>query len=468
MGASVAQAAKRAFVKVLLALAAAAGVAARVTRESPDPEVLAAGDRVAGLLRAGAGGGDEQRAGELEAARLAWELARRTKGKPGRPASSNARASGSGRERGAYRIQASAVMLTYNGFADALQWQRFVAAMTGALHQAWGVKHWCATLETCTKTSGAFHVHLFVQFHQHSQERCSSAFTFEGIAPHVDQNDLCGEGLCRKKMQESVDRGFFYVFANKLGTAADDTGAPCVAGNYMPCWTSASRVYPVLGKWPERLWKCRKLSHDQYEEYIFLTRDGVQARKRNLDEVKAWDEAKAETEEMERNTKRLRDNPAIFQPFPLVAAAQAWREVFNEDRLRYPLLIVLGGSATGKTEWAKSLFRNALEVKVGALEFFPDGVRMFQRHANDGLVLDDVRDLNFLVEHQEKLQGKYDARVEFASTQGGTCKYTKYLFAVPVVVTINYSTRNLGFLETNDWLKNPTNRVLVNCPLAKV
>lgn len=176
-------------------------------------------------------------------------------------------------------------------------------------------------------------------------------------------------------------------------------------------------------------------------------------------------EAAAEKEEMTTNTKRLRGNPRLYEPFPTVPAAQEWLSVFKEDRLRYPLLIVLGGSATGKTEWAKSLFRNPLEVKVGALEFFPDGVRAFQRHVHDGLVLDDVRDLKFLVEHQEKLQGKYDAHVEFASTQGGTCKYTKYLFRVPVAVTINFSTRNLGFLETNDWLKNSVNRVLVSWPL---
>jgi len=157
MGASAAQAAKRAFVKALLALAAAVGVATGVTRESPDPEALAAGGRVAGHLRAGAGAGvggvDEQRADELEALRLAWDLARDTKGTPGRPASGNARASGAGLERGVYRIQATAVMLTYSGFKDALQWQRFIAAMTDAQLQAWGVKHWCATLERCTKAS---------------------------------------------------------------------------------------------------------------------------------------------------------------------------------------------------------------------------------------------------------------------------------------------------------------------------
>jgi hypothetical protein len=88
MVATAAQTAKRAFVKALLALAAAAGVAAGVTRESADPDVLAAGRRVAEHLRAAAGGDadnpDEQRLGAL---RAAWELARDAAGKRGRPPS---------------------------------------------------------------------------------------------------------------------------------------------------------------------------------------------------------------------------------------------------------------------------------------------------------------------------------------------------------------------------------------------
>ena len=103
---------------------------------------------------------------------------------------------------------------------------------------------------------------------------------------------------------------------------------------------------------------------------------------------------------------------------------------------------MLGASHTGKTEWAKSLFRNPLELKVGTLEHFPETMRDFDRQRHDGLVLDDVRDLKFLSDHQDKLQGKYDSLVEFASTPGGTCAYTKYLYAVPTVVTLNHSTAN--------------------------
>ena len=75
-----------------------------------------------------------------------------------------------------------------------------------------------------------------------------------------------------------------------------------------------------------------------------------------------------------------------------------------------------------------------------------------------------MRDLQFIIDHQEKLQGKYDALVEFGSTPGGVCAFKKDLFAIPIVITINFSTKNVSFLETCDWLSLPENRVVVDFP----
>ena len=193
-----------------------------------------------------------------------------------------------------------------------------------------------------------------------------------------------------------------------------------------------------------------------------MTRDGVPGRRRNLDEVEA-EEGRLELEaEMAANVKRIRSNPELFKPFPLVQEAVAWKETFQRDQLRYPILVVLGASFTGKTEWVKSLFQNPLELKIGSLSYFPDSLRCFDRKTHDAIILDDVRDLAFLTENQDKLQGKYDSLLEFASTQGGTCKFEKYLFKVPVAVTANYSTANLHFLESHDWLSKPGNRTVVH------
>ena len=41
-------------------------------------------------------------------------------------------------------------------------------------------------------------------------------------------------------------------------------------------------------------------------------------------------------------------------------------------------------------------------------------------------------------------------------------KYEKYLFRIPIVATLNYSTQNLSLLDTHDWLSKAGNRVVVH------
>ena len=259
-----------------------------------------------------------------------------------------------------------------------------------------------------------------------------------------------------------MDRGFFYVFADKLGTQREVDGRPCFEGNHVPVWVNAQKGqsrYAVLGKWCENLWKDRKLGHDTYEEYLYLTRDGVLSRKRNMNEVMSWEEMRAEAKERQAAAKRVRQ--ALFRPFAEVPAAKAWLSLFSTELDRYPFLVVLAPSRAGKTEWAKSLFKRPLVLAVGGLEHFPDGMRKFNRELHDGIVLDDLRDFYFCVRHQEKLQGKVDTETEFAATPSGQYAFSKWLWRVPVVVTANYTTKNIDLLANNDFLANPDNRVVV-------
>ena len=71
--------------------------------------------------------------------------------------------------------------------------------------------------------------------------------------------------------------------ANKVGAMADERGQQCVIGSYMPAWCGqAVATYKVQGKWPEALWKHFKLEDAVCKEYLYLARDGVQARKKSL------------------------------------------------------------------------------------------------------------------------------------------------------------------------------------------
>jgi hypothetical protein len=460
MGLSALAAATRALVSVLLVLSRSYSLPLTVNREASPEQLLRAYRQV--LKKAHPDkGGKKSDAQKLQAAKEAWDNAY-NKSKVGRPK----QATDTGahvlvcrrKARKEYRVEASVVLLTYYGFADLQQWHRFAEFVQGSLKK-WTVKRWGATLEAC-ETEG-LHTHLALQFHQ-KVDRTAKSFAFEGLVPNVEVGDYLGEGVNGKRQQQAVNRGFFYVFADKVGTQREADGTPCFEGNHVPVWVKAKKRqsrYPVLGKWCENLWKARKLCHDTYADYLYLTRDGVLSRKRNLEEVRGWEERREEKEEREAATKRVRK--ALFKPFEKVPAAEAWLSLFSKELDRYPFLVVLAPSRAGKTEWAKSLFKQPLVLQVGNLEHFPDGLRKFRRKLHDGIVLDDVRDFNFCELHQEKLQGKVDTEVEFASTPSGQYAFSKWLWRVPVVVTANYTTKSRGLLETSDFLANKDNRVLV-------
>lgn len=456
--------AKRALVVLLRNLATLYAVNFPCSRESSDEEVLRTFRKVALKVHPDRGGNVRHQQ-QMNDARRVWDAAKakaKQKGKPSVPLPvADYDVGPSSNKRAGFRIQAASVLLTYQGLSGPEQWVLLNAFVVGNM-KAWNVKHWCTTLETGA-AGETFHAHLMMQFHS-SMDRSSTAFQFAGIKPNVQPTDLCGEGLCRKKMQVSVDRGFFYVWANKIGTVRNPAGHLCVAGNYAPVWTEERCRYQVLGAWPEKLWKQRKLTTEVYKQYLFLSRDGVVARKRNLDAVDS-EEKRLELEHLiAENTTRIRSNPTLYKPFPELAEVIAWKAVFKSDALRYPVLLLLGPSMCGKTEYAQSLFEKPLEMKIGPLLHFPDKLRAFDRNIHDGIILDDVRDLRFLTDNQDKIQGKYNAELEFGITPGGQCKYEKYLFQVPMVATLNYSTENLSFLDTHDWLSKKGNRVVVHFP----
>ena len=106
--------------------------------------------------------------------------------------------------------------------------------------------------------------------------------------------------------------------------------------------------------------------------------------------------------------------------------------LFEDEDGRCLFLLLLCCSCAEKTEFAKSLFKIPLELKVGNLQHFPARMGEFKPGTRDAIILDDVRGLDFLVQHQEKLQAKSDVKVEFSSTPGGhlsnsRCGVTKVL-----------------------------------------
>ena len=345
---------------VLLTLLATYSLQLQVTRDSSDDVLLRAYRRLALKVHPDKGGLVEH-AQALNAAKEEWDKARgQKKNRGGRPkAAAKAAASkrpcaakavegnlaGEGHApapgpQGGKRVHSLGVLLTYNGVRDEAQWQRFVTHVQ-LRQRSWKVQYWCCTLET--NKAGRLHMHLFLQFTS-PVDRDSKSFAFESLVPNAACKDLLGEGFSRKQLQDSLNRGFFYCWANKKGTCRNAEGQECTAGNYAPAWTDELCTYPVKGRWVDCLWKAYKLDDGVYGSYLFLTRDSVVARKRNFDACVEAEEQLAHEAAVAARTKRIRANPTLFQPFPEVPEAKTWLAAFQEDALRYPVLVVLGKS----------------------------------------------------------------------------------------------------------------------------
>jgi hypothetical protein len=455
--ASAVDAAKRELVKLLRSLALVYNLVSSLTRDAPDADVVKFFNQACRKTHPDKGGKLEHQKA-LNAARDKWEAAakdakgthgggKRTKpddpgGKRRKPDDPAGTLDAQRRAETGFRFQSLGVLLTYQKFADTGPWDAFLEFVRGLLEH-WGVRFWSATMET--NHDGSRHLHLMLQFYK-AGERNSQTFSFQGVRPNAQPNDLLGEGFCKNKLQLSLDRAFFYVWADRVGTARNDGGDPLVAGNYEPAWTKAKFTYSVAGSFLDKLFKAHKLDFDTYDGYVHLARDGVPYRSRNLQACRERAQQQETEREVQERIKRIRSNPSLYQPFKPVPEALEWLESFKKDAMRFSLLVVHAPSYTGKTEWANSLFKKPFELKIGSAMLFPEKMRAFDRKKFDGLVLDDVRDIAFLNEHQEKLQGKYTGPVEFGSTAGGTCAYWRDLYGVPVVVTVNDTTKNLHWL----------------------
>ena len=101
--------ARRAFVSVLLSVAAAYGVAVSVNRDSPDDQLLKTFRRVA-LKAHPDKGGSKKEFQKLQAAREAWDSARKKGTPPGRPSLALARLES--KQKPEKRVRGVAVLLT--------------------------------------------------------------------------------------------------------------------------------------------------------------------------------------------------------------------------------------------------------------------------------------------------------------------------------------------------------------------
>ena len=229
------QLAKCAFVMVLMTVATAYRVGGAPNRDSDDAQLVAFYRKLLLKAHPDKGGRNEDFQG-LQSAREAWEDAKQRAAPRGRPSASSDQlvAVGGQQGAGAARVRGVAVLLTYSGRWSVARWKKFLVFVQKQL-RLWLAIRWCSTLEM--SDASRLHVHLTLQFRS-AIDRLSSAFSWDGLSPNASSHDYLGQGLTKspKFFQSSVDRAFFYVWADKEGTQRDRHGNICVVGDHVPCW----------------------------------------------------------------------------------------------------------------------------------------------------------------------------------------------------------------------------------------
>ena len=126
---------KRALVSVLLEAARVYDLSLNLKRESPDQVLSTSYRKVMLRVHPDKPGGSESLAKRIIDAHSAWQEASKKPQAAGRPSGTThgSVASTGGRKHKEYRVQSTAVLMTWQGFADVSWWAPFVDWLGGGL-----------------------------------------------------------------------------------------------------------------------------------------------------------------------------------------------------------------------------------------------------------------------------------------------------------------------------------------------
>ena len=347
-----------------------------------------------------------------------------------------------------FRLRGTSFLLTYNwdffgkDFPDGTP----AAASAEDLWRLWGVfkaqtkkgvqvKKSTSTLEASLNSDlpGRVHFHWKVDVATALDEQNTVCFAFHGVKPDARRPFVApGSKAARgANFAESSNRGHFYCWAPKTGTLYKGT-------NWKP-WTD----YRVMGKWLDDLWSDGKLDNDTYEPLALRVRVGFAERKRNVAAVRA-----AEKEAWIDKRISLVDvaMDKIRAPFLTFPAVRQWEDSFVTLDFRWKLLALVADSASGKSNYAESLFSKPLVLTVEEAEHLD--LRSFQCDEHDGLVLDNCNSWAQLLRWRAALQAR-NSKSRGGQSATNVYSYPQYLYGVAVVATVDWDAPDSYLVDEN-------------------
>ena len=382
-----------------------------------------------------------------------------------------------------FRLQSKAFMLTFNGRSITPEtWPSFDVWVQERA-QRYGARAWAACLEESLHAAvpaaapGALgdgpqrrhhlHAYFFWTDDLGVDHKTLDAWVFQEMKPRVD--------VCRSRgaavgggQREAALHGLWYVHLDKSGTVrrpgagVPPVQIPCKSTNYYP-W----RDYIPKAAWLVGQYNAHKLSHDKFIELSAKFRTGHEHRKRDAEAALAYERKHAVRRHVAAELAELQIEDPVL-PARSFDEVTAFLDNFARAKWRRPILAIVGGTNLGKSFLARDVLRQLAE-KLGVPGFMEVTVQNdtepsledFDHRDHAGVLFDGVGDALFLNVHREVFQG------QAKETKGGRSATMKFAYPYTlcrrgVVATFDLSAKNLDAFQTDHWLADCRNVIVLN------
>jgi hypothetical protein len=314
-------------------------------------------------------------------------------------------------ESSVFRIQTTAMLLTYHirEFTE----ENLVEMQTHFMELYPNAK---ISLALELTKEGETHQHVYLQ-NDKKIDCALTHFDYSG-SPAVDcqSNRVKGSGF-----NTACDRGHFYLQCKyKIGSVVRKTN---------------HEIMQVKQQWIMTLFQSGKIEIEDVVdcsgEYNCLTVPG----KRDMECLIAQ-KREMKTRVKRQQVKEYLDTTLV--EFKSYAEIDKWKEQYLTMLTRYKFLVIYGTkSNTGKTELAKSLFKNP-HIMRGSIDWKP-----YDDEKHDAIIFDDIKGLNiysYVSDNRALFQAGCDTYPVHTTSNGGANAYAfnVYVYQKPMIITTNF------------------------------
>ena len=331
-------------------------------------------------------------------------------------------------------------------------WEEF-ASMCRKAASFLGDISWACCFEICMETyiterKLRVHGHFFLR---RSTSRIDlrgmdALLEFQGLPPQVS------EMLSKHTRSLAATwQGAFYCQCPKIGGLFS-------AGNVVPFIG-----YPVNGDWVFNLVQQQKIEYDDAKELIVKCGRGIGRR---LQDLNAWRQARAEMEQMAYVKAAQSAHAAANREWREIPKILTWKKENTRPLMRRKkILVMVGRTGTGKTEYVKALFGPESVLELNAAGMLHPCLRGFDPEIHLCILWDEAE--ASLIAQNRKLFQCPACFVELGFSPTGAMTYSVMVNKAVMVVCSNRWDEQLQLLDKGDrdWILGNSVIVHINEPL---